>query len=151
MTRYNTRVQVYNSEIMGMFEPYGDVWDEAKDITRFVKADAEARASRFSPSPQVGTDRIITSHRRSVVPNGRYGTRAYVENTSSHAVYKHEGTNGPIVAHGEFMVIRPGKWGPRRAYSVSGQFGEPWLLEAANDVLSRYGVRAPGINVADLL
>lgn len=159
MTRYSTRVKIYESSIQGLFDPGGGAWDEAKDIADLVMVRAIARSARFSPSPQGfslaeqkgGTERIINAHYRNVIPNGPYNARAYIENKSGHAVYKHEGTGPVITAEGRIMHIRPGKWGPRQAYSVAGQVGEPWLLDAANDVLSRYGVRAPGIEIGDLI
>jgi hypothetical protein len=153
MTRYSTRVKVYESAIQGLFDPGGGAWDEARDIADLTMVAAIGRAAAFSPSPQVsdGGGRIIDSHRRSIIPNGPFNARSYVENSSAHAVYKHEGTEDVITAGGRLMHIRAGAWGPRQAYSVSGQAGDPWLLDAANEVLSRYGVRVESIDIGDLI
>lgn len=155
------RVQVYNAHIAGMFTPGGDVWDEAKKITREVEADAILRASKFSPAPQNrvalftsstgrvlgGSDRIIDNHRRRIIPSPPYGVLGTVENQSSHAVYKHNGNGSPgsIIRprRASYLAIPAGKWGPRRVSQVRAYAGEPWLREAANDVLLRYGLRLP--------
>lgn len=144
-SRYGTRVQVYRPQIQGMFLPGGEVNEEATKITTEVLVDAVARSVRFSRSGD-----IASSHRRSVVPSGIYGTRGYVENTSDHAIYKHEGTQGPIYPKRRNYLQLPafGGYPAIRAESVSGQTGEPWLRDAANDVLSRYGVRVTGADVA---
>lgn len=147
MARYGTRVQVYNSNIASMFLGGGEVNREATQITLLILTGAVARASAFSRSGH-----LAASHRRAVVPSGIYGTRGYVENTASYAKYKHEGTHGPIVSTRGFssstkgnyeakMRLKP--WGSYPAIfrrEVKGQTGDPWLRNAANDVLLRYGV-----------
>jgi hypothetical protein len=152
MARYNYRVQVYNSQIHAMFLPGGEVNKETTDITTKIKERAVIKANRFSR-----TGEIARSHRRSVVPSGIYGVRGYVENFSDHALYKHNGTTeGTFIysrravdSRGHFggkMRLRPGNgYGYLYRAVVSGYHSgkaEPWLLDAANEVLLRYGVRA---------
>jgi hypothetical protein len=156
VARYVYRVQVYNSQIHGMFLPGGEVNREATDITREVEVRAVAKATAFARSGE-----IARSHRRSVVPSGPlYGTRGYVENDAPHALYKHRGTTvgmrirssrGTTVdrrghARPAAMQLRPGNgYGYLLRSEVSGYSPdkvEPWLLDAANEVLLRYGVRA---------
>ncbi len=147
------RVRVYNSMIHGLFTPGGQVTDEAKSITRKTEARAVAKALRFAR-----TGEIARSHRRLVVPSGpRYGTRGYVYNTADHALLKHRGvTEGTVITSRRPVDRRgavPGKLrlrpGNGRGYlyraKVSGYHpgsAEPWLLDAANEVLLRYGTRA---------
>jgi hypothetical protein len=152
MARYNYRVQVFNSQIYGMFLPGGEVNREASHIARATETRAIAKALRFAR-----TGEIARSHRIAVIPSGVYGTRSYVENSSSHALYKHRGTTEgmvirstrPVDSRGRGpgkMRLRPGNgFGYLFRAEVSGYHpgsAEPWLLDAANEVLLHYGVRA---------
>lgn len=141
--RYSYRVNVYNSQIHGLFMPGGEVNDWTSDITTKVKARAIIKSATFNRSGH-----LTASHRRSVVPSGIYGVRGYVENTASYALYKHNGTaeNGAgyiYPTRKKRLKLKTGN-GYRASYQrrVSGQVGDPWLLEAGNEVLLRYGIRA---------
>lgn len=147
------RVRVYNSAIHGLFLPGGAVNAEARDITLETQARAIGKALRFA-----STGEIARSHRRLVVPSGPlYGTRGYVYNTADHALIKHRGVTQGQIIHSRRPVDRrgavPGKLRlrPGNGYgfiyrvAVSGYHpgsAEPWLLDAANEVLLRYGTRA---------
>lgn len=140
------RVRVYDSTLIGMFLPGGDVYGEAQDIADEIIVRAIVRSSAFSPREQarkVPERHIVTSHFKRFQPAGPLHARSQVVNLSEHALYKHNGTR-PIITSPRlgYMQIPVGPWGPRKVYSVSGQIGEPWLVDAANDVLFRYGVRA---------
>lgn len=147
MSRWASRVQVYNSNISSLFQLGGTVNRRATDITLQVMSRAVAKSLTFSRSGH-----LAASHRRAVIPSGIYGTRGYVENTASYAGYKHDGVDHPIVSRRAFSASTKGNfsakmrlkaWGPYpvifRAV-VRGQKGSPWLLEAANEVLVSYGV-----------
>lgn len=150
---YVARVQVYNSQIHGMFLPGGQVNREATDITLEVQARAVAKASSFSRSGQ-----IAAGHRRNVVPSGAlYGTRGYVYNIADHALIKHRGTTVGMTIRSRRAVDSRGRFGGKMRLKPFGAYGvlfrsevsgyhsgseEPWLLDAANEVLLRYGVRA---------
>ena len=154
-SRYRARVRVFDSRIQGMFLPGGQVNDEASDLTRAVLARAIAKAGLFTRSGE-----ILRSHRRSVTPTGLYGTFGQVENTARHAAWKHGGTanNGTGYIYAKGFVPRTGKgpFGNRRKNlklaagngypvlyrsRVQGQVGDPWLRDAANEVLLPYGVQ----------
>lgn len=146
------RVQVYNSAIHGLFLPGGGVNDEASDITKNIVARAVVKAMRFS---RTGT--IERSHKRNVVPTGQYGTLGYVSNTAPHAAIKHQGLTEGMTIRSRRPVDRIGRppgqlklragngYGVIFRRQVSGYHpgsAEPWLRDAANDVLLRYGVQA---------
>lgn len=146
--RYSSRVQVYESQIATLFQQGGDVMDESKRITRLVKAEATARAATFSR-----TGHLAASHALSNIPTGLYGTFGYVENRARYASIKHEGLTEGMVIRSRRSVDRrgrpPGKLelrtgaGPRFRNVVSGYHegsAQPWLYEAARDVLLPYGV-----------
>jgi GNAT superfamily N-acetyltransferase len=133
------KVDVYNSNIARMHVRGGEINDEAQAITRRILPLARI----LSPKR---TGNLARSHRRQVNQTlGVYGVRGSVRATASYARYVHRGTYGPIVArHSSYMVLRPAYrgFGVSRQTSVRGQRANPWLLEAANRVLLRYGVRA---------
>ncbi len=146
--RYSSRVEVYNSQIASMFQNGGDVNDESKKITRLVMAEAVGKSATFTRTGQ-----IRDSHALSTVPTGLYGTFGYVENRARHAAMKHEGLTEGMLIRSRRAVDRigrpPGKLelrtgaGPRFRNVVSGYHqgsAQPWLYEAARDVLLRYGV-----------
>jgi hypothetical protein len=133
----NARVRVYDSRIAGEFIPGGDAWDFTKKVTREIETESIVEASTFSRSGA-----ILRSHRKNYIPNKKYGCRGFVSNTADHALYKHEGTRGPITAHGgDMLKLSPGRgFTTGYARAVAGQRGDPWIGRAARTVLSRYGV-----------
>jgi hypothetical protein len=156
MARYTKRVRVYNSQIQSLFLPgVENVHSEASQITRLVELDAMERAP-------VRSGHLRASHRRAVTPTGMYGVFGQVENTASYAGWVHDGTLDKEIVpkRGKYMRLRPGngypypvarssgvrggtsvRWVGRFAKRVRGQAEQPWLLEAANAVLWRYGVQ----------
>ena len=145
--RSRVTVTVNVPAISGMFQTGGEVKNFAGSTARRIKAVAIRRSLVFS-----NTGFLAGSHRIAVTTSALFGVNSYVFNTASYARFKHNGTTGPI------MSIRPldrrgrppGKMAIGKANgafvgyrnSVSGQEGEPWLLEAGNEVLLRYGVQA---------
>lgn len=112
-------------------------------------------ADRKAPTGRSGRgDTIKGQHRRRVVPaSAAMRVQFFVENTSGHAAYVHEGTTGPIFPlrtqlrvdrRGRQyspklrLVLAPGVY--RFATQVRGQKAQPWLRKAATEVLRRrYG------------
>lgn len=131
-----------------MFLPLGDVFEEAQYVTRRV----ESLARLYAPTGLTG--HLKDSHRRRIEPVGIYGVVGQVEATAKYASFVHGGTTGPI--HSIRPLDRrgnpPGKMELRGGLpqgapgdfiyrnSVPGQEAQPWLREAANAVLSEYGV-----------
>jgi hypothetical protein len=141
----NARVRVYDSRIAGEFLPGGDAWGFTKKVTREIETEAIVEASTASRSGD-----ILRSHRRNVIPGAKYGCRGFVVNTSDHALYKHEGTVGPITpTSGDMLRLSPGGgFGVGFARSVAGQRGDPWIGRAGRTVLSRYGVAfTPSVDI----
>jgi hypothetical protein len=142
------RLTVYDRNIAGMFLPDGDVFEEAQYVTRRV----ESLARQFAPVGNTG--HLKESHRRRIEPVGIYGVVGQVEAGAKYASFVHKGTTGPIKSirpldrrgrppgklelRGGMEPGSPGQY-PYRV-SVSGQESQPWLREAANAVLSQYGI-----------
>jgi len=138
------RVRIYSTQIQGLFTPPGQVNREMRSLAREIHDLAKAKSMAFR-GPQVRKRpqaRIRDSHSIEGPTVRRMGVSVDVVNTSPHAFYKHEGTE-PIIEsrRGSYMQIPKGPWGPRRAEFVAGQIGEPWMRDAADEViLRRYGV-----------
>lgn len=140
MARGRVKVQVYENAIHRMFTVGGEINSEARQITIET-----ATASAFLAPKRSGE--LSAGHRREVIVNKRFGVRASIYNIAEHALWVHDGTQGPIVAKlNLFMVIRPGPGSryphPIYAESVSGQSANPWMREAVNKVLLQYGTQA---------
>lgn len=148
------RVRVFDRNIAGMFLPDGEAYEEANYITRRV----EGLARLYAPIGNTG--HLKESHRRRITPVGIYGVVGQVEAGANYASFVHKGTTGPI--RSTRAVDRrgrpPGKLELRGglpqgapgdfpyAVSVSGQEAQPWLHEAAQEILSQYGVILPPDN-----
>lgn len=149
-SRYSVRVRVYDPVIAAEFTPGGQVFDEAKQISRRVRDRAILRSAAFTR-----TGKIAASHRSQPIPNKLYGARAFVENTARHALHKHEGdTVGRIIRarrNGSAMALAPGNGYPRLIRSTVRGYHptsvEPWLRKAGNDILLPYGVQLTDKNV----
>lgn len=140
MARGRVNVQVYENAIHRMFTAGGEINSEARQITIET-----ATAAAFLAPWRSGE--LRAGHRREVIVNKRFGVRASIYNIAEHALWVHDGTDGPIVAKlNLFMVIRPGPGSryPHPIYRehVSGQRANPWMLDAANKVLLQYGTQA---------
>lgn len=150
--RAHTRatVQIYTEAIDAEFGPGGQVTTENKKIREKVIIRATKKAPRRSGN-------LKFSHRDGgALKEGKYRLRGEVYNDSDHAAYVHDGTTSPIFPkRGKAMPIPtmirgrakrdgappgflfpvgpsfPKKW-------VRGQRAQPWLLEAAEEVLSGY-------------
>lgn len=131
------RVEVFESEIQGMFAMSGEVGREAQFTAREITVAAEAIVPRGAVPRG---DTLSGQHRTRFVPASfGYGFRFYVENTSGHAEWVHEGVDGIIYPWGKVLVLHlPG--GSVKARFVRGQGSQPWLREAAEGVLfGKYG------------
>lgn len=148
------RVQVYDSAIASLFAPGGDVTREARASARQAEALAETYSAVFSPSRQYRPGymkdardaKIKGSHRIGVTPlPGALRVLSRISNLSPHAIYKHEGVMGIIVAkpgNKRGMRIPRGRWSPNGAQykkQVRGQRSDPWMGRAvAATLTARY-------------
>lgn len=141
------RVTIKDSAVtMELSSPAGDNWAFMRKIGQEHAWQAALRA----PSR---TSNLKRSHNLALTPRGTTGVQASVGNYADYARYVHEGTQGPITAHGwddgspAFMAIRPAphSWFPGGGFarSVAGQTANPWIAEAAEDVYPKYGFKGP--------
>lgn len=134
-SRGTARVVIHKTQLYKQFNPrtgsaavfLGDQLDRGL-------AAAQARSRMFSRSYS-----IYRSHFSSgVLKVGRLHAQGYIYNTSPHALFKHNGTTGPIYPKGKAMSVPVSRGalktfpvGPTmRKKFVRGQKGEPWLDNA---------------------
>lgn len=136
------RVTIYDANIDGMFLPGGDTWNWMERVGREHLAMALVEVPRRS-------NVLASSHNLALTPYKRRGVRYSVGNYAEHALWVHEGTTGPITTGGGFWesgkrtylgpmapwMGRSTVWAP----SVSGQEANPWIANAADYVLAKYG------------
>jgi hypothetical protein len=137
-------VRIYDSQIAGLFRGPGDVMVEARKAGRRGQAIARKLAPKRSY-------RLRDAHGHTVYPTNKYGTRIVIYNDAPHAGFVHDGTQGPITAHGisaktggqKRLRLKAGgkrgkKYGVLFRFEVAGQSGQPWLEEAAVALTSEY-------------
>lgn len=143
-------VEIYTSALDAEFGPGGQVTAENKRMRQLILIRAIKKAPRRSGE-------LKAAHRDGgALKEGQLRLRGTVYNDSDHAAYVHDGTRGPIIAtNHEFMWVPVAKGmvakrhGATPAFlfrvgaeyhkkSVRGQTANPWLAEAAEEVLSGY-------------
>lgn len=143
-------VEVYTTALDAEFGPGGQVTSENKRMRQLILLRAIKKAPRRSGE-------LKAAHRDGgALKEGQLRLRGIVYNDSDHALYVHDGTRGPITATDhEFMWVPRAKGmlakrhgappsilfrvGPAfHKKSVRGQTANPWLAEAAEEVLSSY-------------
>lgn len=123
-----TRVTIYDTAVDSLFFVGGDVWRFMSLLgTEHLNA-----AIAFAPAR---TGHLKASHYPVPImtPNGRRGWRYTIRNDADYSQYVHEGTVGPIMAHGSYLsvpMVRGSKWPRFKARSVAGQLANPWIDKA---------------------
>lgn len=135
------KVNVYDARIDALFNTGEPAGRDAVTTTELIKAEA------IRKSPKRTTE-LARSHYSSYLRNGRFLGRGFVGNTAEHSLWVHGGTIGPIrPTTSDFMPVPRFKGGPAKRHgapasmlrpraSVSGQRANPWILRAADTVLS---------------
>lgn len=136
------RVRIYDQQIDAMFGIGGDVYGEAMDTAREVKAQAVIRAPKRS---------TLLSRKHQITSRGRrpFGMLVGVFNDTSYSEIVHDGyplrimRKGANRYNGKKLRLPPwGAYGFTYKQSVAGQSAQPWLTEAADAVMLRkYRVR----------
>lgn len=130
------RVTVNLAALESIFLPRGDVWDFARKLGVEMVAEAVTEAP-------ARTGELKRQHGFVTTPNGSLSCRTTLYNDSDHAVFVHEGT--PAMIYGRpYMVVRPAPHSWYSTYtarkSVRGQPPNPWMDDAKDAVLRRYGI-----------
>lgn len=157
VNRGRVHVQVYDSRIDSLFNRGGDVEKDARETKRLILVEAVKTA------PKRRGDLAKEHKDGGWLRTGKLLGRGYVDNVSSYAAAVHEGTLGLriVPTHSLAMPIPKVKGGPAKRHgapskflfpvgpgvdkkgngfpkkSVAGQRANPWLLRAADKVLSR--------------
>lgn len=143
-------VKVHDYAISEMFARGGEVFKEAENVAVKIYAKATVRApmGRYP-----GAGGLMQSHDEETFQSGRFSTTGVVTNDADYALFVHEGTRAKIDPKPGNMFLVPrnpritprskGGKGPFLALdSVPGQKSNPWLYNAAAEVvLRRYGIR----------
>ena len=138
----NVRVTIYDRNLDALFLAGGDVWNWMERVGREHLAEALIEVPRRSGV-------LASAHNLALTPYQKRGTRYSVGNYAEHAEYVYFGTTGPITTGGGFWdngkIAYLGPMAPwmgrntRFAPSVSGQESNPWVANAADHVLAKYG------------
>lgn len=87
------------------------------------------------------------AHRSRIRGLNQYAAFAEVWNVAEHASWVHDGTNGPIYPHGDYLWVpraRGSVWRVKRD-SVAGQRAQPWMDSACSRIaMSRGAVKISG-------
>jgi len=134
------RVEVFKAVVDGQAGPGGGGFDTLKQANRDVFRLSVALSTRFAR-----TGDITRSHvNAGVLRVGRASARSAVNNTSPHAPFKHDGTQGPIRPNNSARLKLPA--GPNTSgrihifpFEVRGQVGDPWMFRAGQIVAARLG------------
>lgn len=140
-----TKVTVNTTAIQSLFLPGGGVADHGKQTGRKIRAAAEADAAKF-----VRSGDLLLSHTGPFYSPTWLGGHVTIGNTSDHARFVHEGTQGPILPrnHTGYLWIRPfphsrfafdpswAEFGGRTPLPrVRGQRANPWMARAMDRVI----------------
>lgn len=127
--------QVLRKNLMAEYQVGGQGYRWMDRVRFAMHKEAEVLAAGFTRSGE-----ILRSHRSEVKGLNQWACGAIVYNTAEHALWKHNGTVGPIYPDGRFLFIPAGYGhGAKRLRSVRGQAGQPWLDDACSMVAMGYG------------
>jgi len=118
------RVVVYDSRITAMGAPGGDVYNYTKNKTRRTAAYAQGFAPIRSGRLRGGI--------RTDVRTLRNGTVGRVRSTARHSAWVHEGVDGLIYPHGDYLWVPVSRGASKRRQRpfVRGQDANPFLERA---------------------
>lgn len=132
-TLHRERVSVNATAIQSIYLPGGDAWDFARKLGKEMVIQAIRRAPKR-------TGNLARQHGSVVTPIGRFAVRSTLYNDAAYATHVRRGTND-IYAR---MTVRPFPHSyylvPTRRNHVRGQRPNPWMEEARDLVLARYGL-----------
>lgn len=139
-----TRVTIYDVNVDSLFQEGGDAWEWMRRVGTEHLMMALIEVPRRSGE-------LARQHNLALTPVGKRHVRYTVGNYAEYAEYVHGGTTGPIMAGNGFWDDgRPAYMGPMApwmdrttlyARSVSGQEANPWIANAADTVLAKYGYK----------
>jgi hypothetical protein len=121
---------IYDSKIIAMSLPGGQTWRWARQrrarVERLAKMNVRSRSGELS--------RSIHGYYEPAPPNQ---VIMEVHAEAPHALWVHEGTDGPITSEsGARMYLPPyGPWSGRRVHQVRGQQANPFLADALEEVM----------------
>lgn len=135
---------IYYQNIDGLFSAGQPAHQFLTKRNREVKV----RAAQLAPKRTGNLARSVRNV--GVRKNGPYRATGQISADADYAFFVHDGTRGPITARGGgVMILRTphprgiggkGGTGGFGVRSVRGQRANPFLLRAAQQVMSRYGV-----------
>lgn len=130
---------IRDTQVTGIFMPGGDAWH----FLALVGTEHLNQAIAMTPNRTGTLARshypvpIMTPYRQ----GGEQGARYTIRNDADYALYVHDGTTGPIMAHGGYMsvpMVRGSKYPRFQAKFVDGQSAKPWIKWAADVALAPY-------------